>query len=599
MTAIRTEIITSYSELERLATWWHRLWRAGEPRNVFTSFAWARASWGTYGAGQSLATPVVFQGDRVAAILPVAVQEGRLQFLGSPRADYNDILCEPGVDPAVLDSALAALHDLPVPWKRCVLENLPEASALVRHLRSKGPEKLGYMHLTLSAYCPRVIFAPDGETLSAILKKKSLRRHENKLKRLGDITFRHLDDREAIAEHLPEFFRQHIARRAFEEEPSIFHDLRDRDFYAALADELDPRTDLRFGVLEVGDRPVAYHFGFETDGNLLWYKPTFDPDFWDYSPGEVLIKRLFEYAGARGLRTFDFTVGNEAFKHRFANQVARNYALHVYPSGFQGRARLLGHRVKDRVRDRFPRTFRAAKGAETVVRNAWSDLRTRVRQHGIAASARQYAVSALRRMVLARDELLVLAFEGENGEPPCPQLRLEPGTLGELAALSERDPQVFTAQKLTRARDRMRAGDPVFLARGESPLVFLASVALPEELKRLGTVTIHPRAVPGKPDVVFLECWTALQLEAEAKQCSRALQALAFLFAENGQQAWVCCRGEERALSKAAVAAGFQLKYRLHRKCLLGRWTGTRAIAVASSPQSDDAELVLAPSQTA
>jgi CelD/BcsL family acetyltransferase involved in cellulose biosynthesis len=71
----------------------------------------------------------------------------------------------------------------------------------------------------------------------------------------------------------------------------------------------------------VGSTPIAYHFGFELDGVLTWYKPSFDPELQQRSPGEVLIKLLLDDALARDLDEFDFTVGSEAFKFRFANLI--------------------------------------------------------------------------------------------------------------------------------------------------------------------------------------------------------------------------------------------------------------------------------------
>jgi hypothetical protein len=57
---------------------------------------------------------------------------------------------------------------------------------------------------------------------------------------------------------------------------------------------------------------------------LLWYKPAFDIDFRQHSPGEVLIQSLIRYARDHELEEFDFTRGDEAFKSRFASFVSFN-----------------------------------------------------------------------------------------------------------------------------------------------------------------------------------------------------------------------------------------------------------------------------------
>jgi CelD/BcsL family acetyltransferase involved in cellulose biosynthesis len=72
------------------------------------------------------------------------------------------------------------------------------------------------------------------------------------------------------------------------------------------------------------------HFGFEFGDRLTWYKPAFDVEFAKHSPGEVLIKYLLEYALERKVGELDFTIGEEAFKYRFANHVRANYAVRAF-----------------------------------------------------------------------------------------------------------------------------------------------------------------------------------------------------------------------------------------------------------------------------
>src|SRR5262249_22618932 len=159
--------------------------------------------------------------------------------------------------------------------------------------------------------------------LRAALGKESLRRHHKKLSKLGEVRLRHLEDPEEVERHLPAFFRLHVARRALAGDRSLFCRDEPRAFYRALVRELDARDALRFAVLEVDGRPVAYHLGFECGGKFIWYKPAFDVAYWDYSPGEVLIKALLEYVADHELEEFDFTTGDEAFKGRFANRVRK------------------------------------------------------------------------------------------------------------------------------------------------------------------------------------------------------------------------------------------------------------------------------------
>jgi CelD/BcsL family acetyltransferase involved in cellulose biosynthesis len=66
---------------------------------------------------------------------------------------------------------------------------------------------------------------------------------------------------------------------------------------------------------------------------LYWYKPSFDPAYSRHSPGLVLLHYLVKDAVERGLDEFDFTVGAESFKLRFANEIRTNARFRVFHNG--------------------------------------------------------------------------------------------------------------------------------------------------------------------------------------------------------------------------------------------------------------------------
>ena len=68
---------------------------------------------------------------------------------------------------------------------------------------------------------------------------------------------------------------------------------------------------------------VAFHFGMSFNGSFLWYKPSFDLALARRSPGEVLLRQLLLAAQAEAAHTFDFGLGDEPFKYRFATDVPR------------------------------------------------------------------------------------------------------------------------------------------------------------------------------------------------------------------------------------------------------------------------------------
>ena len=74
--------------------------------------------------------------------------------------------------------------------------------------------------------------------------------------------------------------------------------------------------------------------GFEDPSFLSeeWQKPAFAIDLARRSPGEVLLRQLLLAAIAEGATVFDFGLGDEPFKHRFATRIRHVHTWGLYPS---------------------------------------------------------------------------------------------------------------------------------------------------------------------------------------------------------------------------------------------------------------------------
>jgi CelD/BcsL family acetyltransferase involved in cellulose biosynthesis len=105
-----------------------------------------------------------------------------------------------------------------------------------------------------------------------------------------------------------------------------------RTFYLALAAALHSAGWLLFSVVEFNGQPIAFHFGFDYFGSIIWYKPSFEVQYAEHSPGLLLTRKIIEDGLQRSRRELDFTIGEEAFKDRFANVSRYNVTLSVYHS---------------------------------------------------------------------------------------------------------------------------------------------------------------------------------------------------------------------------------------------------------------------------
>jgi CelD/BcsL family acetyltransferase involved in cellulose biosynthesis len=158
---------------------------------------------------------------------------------------------------------------------------------------------------------------------------RRIEKYERTLRRQGHVEARHYTRDTDVLPRLRPFFHQHIKRWAATHSPSLFLHQPTRLFYHRLATEGAAAGWLRFAELLLDGKPIASHFGFCYRKWFLYYKPVFDLDYASFSPGQILLRHLIESAAAQGAQIFDFGLGAEPYKERFAtgHRVVRTWQL--------------------------------------------------------------------------------------------------------------------------------------------------------------------------------------------------------------------------------------------------------------------------------
>jgi len=202
--------------------------------------------------------------------------------------------------------------------QRFDLLHIPGDSELWQSLKNAGAS------IQLSAPCPQIHL--DEDIVTQIARKQSVRRHHAKLKKIGPVSLELLDEA-ARSAFLEEFIEQHLSRWMLAGDSSLFQKEHNRTFYKQLVthphfDEIGEFH--RLGIGEEQSITAGFHLGLKARNSFIWYKPSFNLNLENAGPGEVLLLSLIEYSLKKGYSVFDFTRGDEAFKHRFANHVERN-----------------------------------------------------------------------------------------------------------------------------------------------------------------------------------------------------------------------------------------------------------------------------------
>jgi CelD/BcsL family acetyltransferase involved in cellulose biosynthesis len=333
-TGLRVRMVSTFDDPLVAPQLWNQLLARGQTDSVNLTWEWQRNWWNSFGRGQLLLLRVERNAQPVC-IAPLFVDNGmafnicpedQLDFVGNAEAEVMD---------EVLRSVLEYVPD----FQGMNLYFIPDTSKTGDELECAA-ERLGmdcFRENCLASPLLDIEAQPD--LAARHTRKKSLTRHENYFRRTGQVTVQHTRDAVEILPQLDEFFSQHIERRNATPHRSLFVDPKQREYYRNIVTNIGPYGWLRFTRLIWNGRPIAFHFGLCYHGRFLYGIPSFDVGLQRHSPGEVLLRHLLLAAMEEGAALFDFGLGEEAYKYRFATSEVRVVTWGIYPkSSFPLRA---------------------------------------------------------------------------------------------------------------------------------------------------------------------------------------------------------------------------------------------------------------------
>jgi CelD/BcsL family acetyltransferase involved in cellulose biosynthesis len=569
------EVITDFRRLESLSLEWQRLWESDDRAEIFQTPGWAKAWWRSYGQQYTLCSVVVYEEDQLIGVVPLVKRENVVQFLGTPQADYADIICEESRVTEVLAAAVSTLLNWSEGWSECVLQHLARHSRIVRYHQELPQELRRRLHL-VPTECYQTIVLRDNreEVFKELLGKHHTRRRQNKLHKAGRIQFRHVETKVEAQEYLSAFFRHHIRRRAVIGKKSSCASPEFCNFLRALVDEIEPSDRLRFGVLELDSSALAWAVGFRVNGKFLLYQHTFDVDAWDYSPGEVLLLNLLEYARENITREFDFGKGQEAYKNRFANHTRETFSLFIERPGFVGGMHGLLRETQGSVHRAVGELKRAVKAYRPALR-LFRSFHTRTREAMSSArqpgknkallkyfgdltsqlfnktftGKRKFDVFVSNRDMEPNAEHLVSAACNENEE-----VSIKMGRLGDLVDVALECPNMLALSQIQQCRQRLKRGDRVYIVRQNSHATLLSWIVTNTPTNRPDT-TLKADACD-RPAILMNECTSESRLDS-ATPYRHLLSLLRVEAARNKSELIVHCGADQSILRSELQRQGF------------------------------------------
>jgi CelD/BcsL family acetyltransferase involved in cellulose biosynthesis len=305
---------------------WRRL--AVRRGNGFLTPDWCVAWAHHYGEEQVPFVPVLRDpAGTLRGLLPLAMPRSGhprvCRIAGANLGDRFHPIGEPEAEADVAAAAGEALAGAPEPWSVLSLDHVQVDTPWVEALGDATGRRLS-SRSRIAAPLPLIDIAAH-ESWDAYLATRSsnfrqqVRRFARRAAREAEVRVRRTESAAALETDMRTFFALHDKRFGERGGSSLSAD-RARSFHLDFAGAALEQGWLRLWILELDGGPAAAWYGWRLGERYSYYNSGFDPAFAALSPGLVLISAVIESAFEEGASEFDFLLGEESYKYRFAER---------------------------------------------------------------------------------------------------------------------------------------------------------------------------------------------------------------------------------------------------------------------------------------
>ena len=334
--SVKTRVLDGFDDPSLGPERWEQLLCQGDTDIMYLTWPWQRSWWRTLGQGKLLLIAAERNGE-VVALAPLFADSGMIFFVGAGEADYLDFIGDLG-DPEVLDAILRTARECVTDFEGFRFYGVLDRSRTGTRLQESAA-RLGLECCNQGNNWPAPVLDIAGrpDVARMAVNKKGLRKLERYFRQQGSLEARQFRDGEEILPQLPEFFAQHTSRWGWTSYPSPvkgtnFLNPASRAFIERLTRTAAHTGWLRFTRLDWEGRPIAFEFGYCYRGTYFGGTSSFAIDLARRSPGQVLLRQLLLAAIAEGVSTYDFGIGDQPYKLRFATQVNYMRSWALYPT---------------------------------------------------------------------------------------------------------------------------------------------------------------------------------------------------------------------------------------------------------------------------
>lgn len=336
---MQVEVVSTYEDLLKLKSGWKFIFEKGQTNSPSISWEFFSLWWKHYGNDQKMLILLVRDGAAIIGIAPLMSIKGNFLTLRTPvirflsddtAADYMDFLVLYN-NREVVRTILNFLVKLEN-WGRIDLRRIPGCSPNLEEIKTVC-RNLGYPYM-VKIDCVSPIVKIEGKwddfyhRLSKGLRQ-DIRTTLNKLRIMGEIRFE-VSEGNNLKIALDALFNFHKDRQIHKPGRSIFESEKNRNFILDLTFTFAEKGWVEVSTLKLDNRIISVVLGHKANRVFYYCTPAFDYSFSKYSLGKLHIFYLLKNCFEQGYDKFDFTIGDEPYKLRWANDSIENYEIKVY-----------------------------------------------------------------------------------------------------------------------------------------------------------------------------------------------------------------------------------------------------------------------------
>ncbi len=314
------KVINSLEELSGYKEEWKKILTESKNTNPFLEYDWIENWCNFFGKGHSLFIIVMRIQDRIVGFCPFMILDRRfyqeITFIGFPEASYMDFII------------ISEKRDTCIKASLNFIQNLK--GSFILHLHGIHEEAysdkvlMDYFNQSKGDFFVRSFEAPviqiDGDFTSYIKKRskyssiKTLIRSRSKLEDTANVTYKKLSNSE-----FDDIIQLYEKRWKKKYDASNFLKRKHQDFFRTIAND----TNMSFRVvvygLKLGDRLIAFIFGFLCNGTYYLYRISHDSDFSVYGPGKIILMKLLEDCFQSNIMVIDLGLGYARYKSEWTD----------------------------------------------------------------------------------------------------------------------------------------------------------------------------------------------------------------------------------------------------------------------------------------